>query len=140
MLKSLLLLAGVGQLILAVGSLAIPRVLRWSDDLAKVRPLTRQVFWTYAGYIWATNVAFGLLSVSMPAALCGGGALAAAVTGFITLYWLARVVIQFVYFDRSSAPPGVRFKVAEVILVGLFVVLTAVYGWACTVNLGVAVP
>ena len=51
MIESLLMLAGVGQLVLAAGSLAIPRVLRWSDDLSRVRPLIRQIFWTYAGYI-----------------------------------------------------------------------------------------
>ena len=50
MLRNCLLLAGAGQLLLAAGSLAIPRLLRWSEQLAKVRPLTRQVFWTYAGY------------------------------------------------------------------------------------------
>jgi hypothetical protein len=44
--KPMLITAGKGQLILIVASLAIPRVLRWSDDVAKLRPLTRQVFWT----------------------------------------------------------------------------------------------
>jgi hypothetical protein len=112
-------------------------VLHWADDLAKVRPLTRQVFWTYAGYIWATNVSFGLLSLLAPAALVAGGVLPAAVCGFITLYWLARVVIQFTYFDRSAAPPGWIFKVGEVALVATFVALTAIYGWALAVNLGV---
>jgi len=43
--------AGVGQLALIVASLAIPRVLRWREETAKLRPLTRQVFWTYAIYI-----------------------------------------------------------------------------------------
>ena len=60
--KAMLVAAGVGQLILCSASLAIPRVLRWPEDLARLRPLTRQVFWTYAGYIWATNLSFGLIS------------------------------------------------------------------------------
>ena len=140
MLKSLLMLAGAGQLVLAAGSLAIPRVLRWSDDLSRVRPLTRQIFWTYAGYIWATNVSFGLLSLLAPATLCDGSALAAAVSGFIAVYWLARIVIQFAYFDRSGAPPGIQFRLAEVALVGLFVALTSVYGGALAANLKVATP
>lgn len=54
----LLVGAGVAQLILVVTSLAIPRLLNWKGDLAKVRPLTRQVFWTYAAYIWVTNLRF----------------------------------------------------------------------------------
>ncbi len=134
MLRTLIIAAGVGQLLLAAGSLAIPRVLRWREELAKLRPLTRQVFWTYAGYIWTTNVCFGLVTVMMPGELLAGTPLAAAVCGFITLYWLARVVIQFAYFDRRDAPPELIFKLAEVTLVALFIFLTAVYGWAMAFN------
>src|SRR5438128_707514 len=138
MLKTLIIAAGVGQLLLALASLSIPRVLKWSEELRSLRPLTRQVFWTYAGYIWTTNVCFGLVSVTMPGQLLTGTPLAAAVCGFITLYWLARMVIQFAYFDRRDAPAGVVFKLAEAALVGLFVLLTIVYGWAVTMNLGLS--
>src|SRR5271165_4968232 len=98
----LIFLAGVGQIVLAAGSLAIPRVLDWRADTARLRPLTRQVFWTYAAYIWTTNLSFGLLSALAPRALLDGSPLAAAVTGFIALYWSARLVVQFTYFDRSD--------------------------------------
>ena len=126
--KTVLIAAGVGQLILIVASLAIPRVLRWSEDVGKLRPLTRQVFWTYAGYIWATNLSFGALSTFAPAWLLDRTPLAGAVCGFIATYWGARVAIQFLYFDRSDAPKGPLVTVAEVLLVGLFVSLTVVYG------------
>jgi hypothetical protein len=124
----LLILAGLGQLALAMGSAAIPIVLRWREDTARLRPLTRQVFWTYAGYIWATNVAFGLLSAIAPRLLVDGSALARIIAAYITLYWGARVVIQFTYFDRTDAPPGRLTQLGEAALVGLFVYLTAVYG------------
>ncbi len=135
MLRDFLIVAGIEQLLLALGSLAIPRVLRWSKDLERVRPLTRQVFWTYAGYIWTTNVCFGLVSVVMPGALSDGSRLATAVSGFIAVYWLARIVIQFVYFDRSDAPRGAIFKILEAMLVAVFVSLTLVYGLAFLSNL-----
>ena len=112
---------GSGQLVLVAASLAIPRVLRWPEDLARLRPLTRQVFWTYAGYIWATNLAFGLVSAFAPGWLLDRTPLAGAVCGFIAAYWGARVVIQFAYFDRSDAPQGPLFAVGEAALVGLFV-------------------
>jgi len=127
--KILLVLAGVGQLGLALGSLAVPRVLRWHEDTAKLRPLTRQVFWTYAAYIWATNVSFGLLSTFAPGVLLDRSQLARVVSGYITAYWAARLLVQFLYFDRSQAPVGPFFKVAEALLVALFGVLTAVYGY-----------
>jgi hypothetical protein len=132
----LILAAGIGQLVLIVASLAIPFVLNWRADTAKLRPLTRQVFWTYSIYIWATNLSFGLVSLK-PAWLLDGSPLAACVTGFIAAYWLGRVLIQFFYFDRSDAPPGWYVKAAEVALVGLFVFLTVVYGLALGANLGV---
>ena len=124
----LVIAAGVGQLALVAASLAIPRALRWPEDLARLRALTRQVFWTYAGYIWATNLAFGLVSALAPGWLLDRTPLAGAVCGFIATYWGARLAIQFTYFDRSDAPKGPLFAAGEVALVGLFVLLTAVYG------------
>jgi hypothetical protein len=135
-LPCLVFLAGVGQLILIAASLAIPRVLRWREDTAKLRLLTRQVFWTYAGYIWCTNLAFGLVSLR-PDWLLDRSPLAGCVTGFITAYWLGRVLIQFFYFDRSDVPPGLHVRLAEVALVSLFVFLTLVYAAGLLLNLGV---
>lgn len=135
MLPTAVLLAGIGQLALIVGSLAIPRVLGWRADTAKLRPLTRQVFWTYAAYIWAINLSFGLVSLR-PDWLLDGSPLATALTGFIAIYWIGRVAVQFFYFDRSDAPDGRMVRLAEVALVGLFVFLAAVYGVAALVNGG----
>jgi hypothetical protein len=134
-LRTLIFLAGVGQVVLALASLAIPRVLRFEEETAKLRPLLRQMFWTYAGYILCTNLSFGLLSALAPTWLLDGSPLAAAVTGFIAVYWGARVVLQFAWFDRSDAPPGAHVRLAEAALVLLFVSLTCVYGLALAANL-----
>src|SRR3954451_11665110 len=100
-LPTLVLIAGIGQLILIIASLAIPRVLRWREDTAKLRPLTRQIFWTYALYIWCTNLAFGLVSLQ-PGWLLDRSPLAACVTGFMAAYWTGRVLIQFLVLDRTD--------------------------------------
>jgi hypothetical protein len=130
LMKALLILAGFGQLALAAGSLALPRILRWRDDTAKLRPLTRQVFWTYAAYIWVTNICFGVVSAFAPDWLLDRSPLARVVAAYITVYWGARVLVQFFYYDRSQAPPGTFYRLAEVALLGLFIFLTAVYGYA----------
>jgi hypothetical protein len=129
-MKIVIILAGLGQLALAFGSLLVPKLLRWRSDTAKLRPLTRQVFWTYAAYIWVTNSCFGVVSTFAPEWLLDGSALARVVTGYIAVYWGARLLVQFFYFDRSEAPPGALYKWAEVALVGLFVFLTGAYGYA----------
>lgn len=136
LLPKLILVAGIGQIALIIASLAIPRVLEWREETAKLRPLTRQVFWTYAIYIWCTNLAFGVVSLR-PDWLLDDQPLAACVTGFIAAYWTGRVLIQFFYFDRSDAPQGRHVKLAEIVLIALFSYLSLVYALATLVNLGV---
>jgi hypothetical protein len=136
----LLVCAGMAQLILVVASLAIPRWLNWKGELANLRPLTRQVFWTYAGYIWVTNLSFGLVSTLSPQVLLDRSPLAGWVCGFIAVYWGARVVIQFAYFDRTDAPKGWFFSVGEAALVTLFVGLTIVYSSLVARTLGALRP
>jgi hypothetical protein len=129
-MKNWILLAGVGQLVLALASLAIPRVLGWREDVGRMKRLTQQVFWTYAAYIWGTNVSFGLISVIAPESLIDGSTLARSVCGFIAAYWGARVLIQIFWFDRTSLPQGAHYKLGDFALTALFVALTAIYGWA----------
>jgi hypothetical protein len=134
-LESVVRLAGLGQLALAAASTAIPFVLRWRAETAALRPLLRQIFWIYAGYILGFHVAFGLLSLLAPGWLLDGSGLAAAVSGFIATYWSVRLTLQFTYLDRSDAPQGRWFSAAEVALVSLFVFLSATYAGALVANL-----
>lgn len=134
-LRIVMVLAGVGQLALALASLAVPRVLGWKDEAARLKPLTRHVFWTYAAYIFGAHVAFGLLSALAPDALLDSSTLAACVTGFIAAWWGVRLVLQFAAFDRSARPPGALFALLELLLVGAFVFFTGVYAYATWRNL-----
>lgn len=119
-------LAGLSQLGLAIGSLAIPRVLGWREQVAALPRLTRQVFWTYAAYIWATNVSLGTLSALAPGWLLDRAPLARAVCGYTAAYWGARLAIQLFWYDRTVVTSA-ALRVAEVVLTGLFLFLTATY-------------
>lgn len=134
-LRWLLMAAGAGQVGLFCASFMIPKLLRWKEELAKLRPLTRQVYWTYAAYILVINLCFGLLSLLTPHLLMDKSPLAGAVAGFIAAYWGARVIIQLTYYDRGDAPPGAVFKLLEAALVLLFVYLTLVYGYVACATL-----
>ena len=96
--------------------------------------MTRQVFWTYALYILGTNMAMGLLTILGVGELLNGTLLAKAVCGFAAAWWGGRVLIQFVYFDRSDTPPGRKYALAEISLVALFVFLAGTYTAALCVN------
>ena len=126
-IRHLLQVAGAAQIALVTASLAIPKVLRFKEELAKVQPLIKQMFWTYAGYILVTNFCFGLVSLLGYNELVNGSVLATFVSGFIAVYWISRVLVQFFYFDRPNIRLGFWLKLAEVLLVTLFIFLSLVY-------------
>ncbi len=127
--------AGMAQVALVLGSMAIPELLNWKKELSVVNRLIRQIFWTYAGYILVINLSFGIISIAGTEELLNGSFLARAVTLFIAVYWLTRILIQFFYFDTSAAPKGFVYKAGEVVLVLLFVFLTLVYTGAFLYNI-----
>ena len=130
MFKIAIILAGITQLSIAASSLGIPRLLGWREETARLQPLTRQVFWTYASYILVSHIAFGILAVAAPSALLDGSVLARAVCAFIAAWWLSRAVLQFVVFDRSVAATRPLFRFAEAAYVSSFVYLALVYSMA----------
>jgi hypothetical protein len=127
-MNTLLVLSGAGFFLLSLAMLALPCVLDYRNELARVSPLIRQVFCTYSVYIWATNLCFGLLSAFAPGWLLDGSPLARAVCGYIAVYWGARIVLQFAYYDRSVPAVSLFRRVAEVLLVTGFACWTALYG------------
>jgi hypothetical protein len=134
LLRIAIVAAGAAQITIGLASLAIPKILRWGDELSRVGALTRQVFWVYAGYILMSNVAFGAVSILASAELLDGSILAAGVTGFIALWWIARLGIQFFYFDKSQMPSGFRYTVMCAGLVAAIVFLSLTYGTAFAAN------
>lgn len=133
MSTTLIRLAGAVQLCVALGSLAVPVVLRWREDTARLTPLTRTVFWTYAGYIFTAHLAFAALSLGEPGLLTDGSPLARRVCGFIAAWWGARLALQFTAMDRSARPDVWWAPIAEACLIAAFAALTGAYGWvACS--------
>jgi len=128
-MKTLIVLAGIGQLGLVAASMMIPRLLHWREEIGKLRRLTQTVFTTYAFYIAGTNLAFGLLSTLKPEWLLAGSGLARSVAGFISVYWGTRLLLQFTYYDRKDAPSGLIFRIAEWALAALFLYCAGVYGY-----------
>jgi hypothetical protein len=131
----LLRLAGIAQICLALGSLNIPKALNWNANLAPLQLFYRQLFWTYAGYIFVFNLSFGLLSFFDYRELLGGTTLALLVCGFIALYWITRVSIQFFVFDRTNFPKGLWYTLGEITLVSVFIFLVIVYVIATYCNI-----
>ncbi|REJ70573.1 MAG: hypothetical protein DWQ31_00560 [Planctomycetota bacterium] len=139
-LPSAVALAGWAQLILCIGVLALPKILGWRKDTAQLRPITREIFWVYAAYTWTMICSFGLVSALAGNWILDAHPLAAALTCYMALFWSVRIVLQFAALDRRDFPVGRIYKLAEVTLVGLFVLLASTYTWAAVDNLTRVVP
>ena len=134
-ISTLIFLSGIAQIILSLGSIAIPFVLDWKAEMKKVNSLIRNIFYTYSVYIFMTNIWFGIISMLMPQQLADKSPLACAVTIFIALYWWGRVGVQFLFGKAEGRPSGLIFTLGEIALWLLFIVLSAVYTWAALYNL-----
>lgn len=133
--ESLIFLAGVAHIALSLGSLLIPRLLSWKQHLSSLPNLYRQMFWVYATYTFGTNIFFGIISITSSRELINDSSLSASITAFIALYWIGRVLIQFIYFDRKSAPSGTVYVIGEIALVTLFILFSLIYSYAFYINI-----
>jgi hypothetical protein len=127
MLSAALLLAGLGHFCVLIASFQVPFRLRWKEDLAKLTPFNRKLMWTHGGFAVLTICAFGVLTLALRREMLGGDRAALAVGGFIGLYWAARIVVDFAYYDHNDWPTGRAFVVGHVLLTLLFTFLVATY-------------
>jgi hypothetical protein len=126
-MRILLLVTGLGQIALAVGSLWLPWLLRWREQTARLEPLTRAVFWVYACYILGTNLCLGGVTTFAPELLLDRSTQARLLAGYAFLYWGARLLIQNLLF-RALAPRGRGYAFADAVITLGFLLWTAVYG------------
>lgn len=133
-MTTLLFICGLGHIVLSVASVLIPKALKWNQNLKSLQPLLRQMFWTYAAYILVINFSFGIVTLIATDELLSGSMLAKSITFFISIYWFARIGIQFFYFDKSEAPKGFIYTIGEISLIVLFGLFTVVYFMAFLYN------
>ncbi len=129
-MRTLIWIGGLVHFGIVAAALFVPRVMNWRELLATIHPFMRRLFWVYAAFIMMVNAWFGALSLLQPHALASGTPLARLVCGFIALYWLARLAVQFFVFDISPPVRHRFFRVGYHCLTVAFIYLAAVYGWA----------
>ena len=118
-------LAGVAHFgMVAVGAL-VPRTFGWKDDLARLTPMNRRLFWVYGLFIVMTNVGFGVVSLVYPVEIAAGKGVADAFALLLGLYWTVRLVVQLFVFRKEWMPGGVAGFLARHFL-GVVILLMAV--------------
>ena len=102
LLETAIRLGGCVHFCILIASALVPRVLDWRTQLAPLHPFLRRLFWVYGAFIVMTIVAMGAVSVAFTQQLTSGSGLARAVCGFIAVFWLARLAVQFFVFDARE--------------------------------------
>ena len=125
--KMLVILAGLAHFgLVAVGS-QVPRAFRWKEDLARLGPSNRRLFWVYGIFIVLSNIGFGALSLAYAEELAAGKGAAGGLALFLGLYWVARLITQYAAFNTPDWPVEGRPPVAKHGLGLLFLLMSSVY-------------
>lgn len=108
--------AGAGQIALACFHSVGKRVMRWPEELAKLRPLNAQIFMSLFGYITAINFCMGFLGLLAPRLLMDRSLQALILATFIAVYWSVRLWLQLFHYRWHEAPGIVGARLTRIIL------------------------
>ena len=93
----------VGTLLMLLGlsHIFFDRFFGWEQELASVSLLTRRVFFVHNFFIGLVVLLGGAASFFCADALLRPGTLSRAVLAGMTMFWLCRLLAQFVAYDRE---------------------------------------
>jgi hypothetical protein len=128
-LSHLIFLAGFGQLAVLMASALVPFRLNWREELRCLKPLHRQMYWVYGGYVVLSIVAFAAISIFNASELANGTGLTRGFCAYVSVFWGVRVVLQ-AFFHVKEHLTAWWLKIGYVVLGLLFMSLTIIYAWA----------
>ncbi|MBK1830467.1 hypothetical protein JIN77_07000 [Verrucomicrobiaceae bacterium R5-34] len=92
--------AGIILLCITSANFFAPKKMRWSVNLAKTEPVFRQVFIVHCVFLLGCVLAMALACLILPHQLLTEP-LGRVLLAFMALFWTARVLVQFFYYERS---------------------------------------
>jgi len=133
-------ITGIMMAALAVLNLALPRYLRWREELAPLSLLNRQVFQVHAFFIALIVALFAALLLTSSNALLEPTRLSRAVLAGLTIFWGMRMLIQWFYYSPALWR-GNRVNTAVHCLSSIgWTYMTTTFAAALWVNLSQADP
>jgi hypothetical protein len=120
-------IAGLVQLVIAAANFVIPRILEYRENIGRMTLMVRQVFLVHAGYIVAAVAFQGVLCLLFAGDLASGAGMGQFVSGYLALFWMARVGIQLLYYDPSVRK---RYRWGDILFLGMFLFLGVVFSVA----------
>lgn len=128
-MMELIILAGLVQLALVGANITLPRILKPSTELSPVSPMVRKMFYVHWIYIVFVLLIFSALSLLFAGELASGRGVGRFISAAIAVFWLARVPIQFFYYDADLRRAN---RLGDVACITAFTFLGVVYGVAAT--------
>lgn len=125
--RTLIWLAGAVQLAMVAMNAALPRYLKTKENLAKVEPIVRQVFYSHWIFVMLAVVIFSVPCFAFSADMAGESALGRYLSAALAVFWLLKLWIQFFRIDANFRHKN-RFANVPVAIGTLY--LIAVFGAA----------
>jgi hypothetical protein len=93
--------AGAVHLAIIGANVPLPGMLQVRDRLAPVPRFVRQIFCVHWIYILLVLAMFATLCFAFARDLAGATSIGRFLSGFIGAFWLLRIALQVLYYDRA---------------------------------------
>lgn len=123
----LLWVAGFVQIGISVANLYLPRKLRYQENLERVAPIIRQVFFVHSAYVVGVVLLFAGISFWFAGELTSGHGLGRFLAAAMAVFWLCRAPVQLLYYDRALRRSN---RIGDVAFTSAAVFLAVTYGAA----------
>lgn len=127
LLLMLLWAAAFVQILIAAANFYLPRKLRYRENLERVAPIIRQIFFVHAAYIVAVLLLFAAVTLGFARELLSGHGLGRFLAAGIAVFWLVRAPVQVVYYDANLRRAN---RLGDVAFIAAAIFLAATYGAA----------
>jgi len=124
----MLRLSGATLMILALFHVVLWRSLHWDSEMERLSPLSARVFAVHTFFIAFVLFGLGLLSFARPDLLLARGELARLLLGGVVVFWVARLLLQPLVFDRAMRNGWTRSAVVRVGASILWAGYVVIYG------------
>ncbi len=118
-------IAGLVHWAIAAANIALPKKLKYRDNLSRVTPMFRQVFVVHSVYIVAVVVALGYICVRFAPELAGDEPLGRFLALGLAFFWGARLVIHLFYYDSGVRR---RNRIGDLAFIAAIGYLVTVFG------------
>jgi hypothetical protein len=126
-LRVCLLAAGCIQVVIVLANFYLPGKLRYRENMARVAPIIRQVFFVHASYIVGIVLLFAVLTFVFAGELASGRGLGRFLAVAMCVFWLVRVPVQMFYYDGSLRRAN---RLGDAAMLAALAFLAATYGAA----------